>query len=291
MNPVGMESSNMSDLSSSDQVVEKARNYYDSSDADEFYFHFWGGEDIHIGIYDPSDLPVKEASLQTVKRISGKVESILKSEARVLDLGAGYGGAARYLAKTYGCHVTCLNLSSVENDRNRKLNQEQGLSHLIDVVDGNFENLPFDSNSFDLVWSEDAILHSGNKARVFSEIDRVLIPKGELIFTDPMQADDVPAGVLQPILDRIHLDSMGSVSRYKEICSSLGIEFLGFEDYSEHLPMHYGRIRSIIQEKREEVQGKISPEFLDRMESGLGHWVEGGSKGYLAWGILHFRKK
>ena len=30
------------------EVVQQAERYYDSSDADEFYFRVWGGEDIHI---------------------------------------------------------------------------------------------------------------------------------------------------------------------------------------------------------------------------------------------------
>lgn len=34
------------------EVVETARDYYNSPDADNFYFHIWGGEDIHVGLYD-----------------------------------------------------------------------------------------------------------------------------------------------------------------------------------------------------------------------------------------------
>ena len=38
-----------------------AENYYDSSDADIFYERVWGGEDIHIGLYE-SGLSIFEAS-------------------------------------------------------------------------------------------------------------------------------------------------------------------------------------------------------------------------------------
>ena len=34
------------------QIVETARSYYNSDDADNFYFHVWGGTDIHIGLYE-----------------------------------------------------------------------------------------------------------------------------------------------------------------------------------------------------------------------------------------------
>jgi sarcosine/dimethylglycine N-methyltransferase len=35
--------------------------------------------------------------------------------------------------------------------------------------------------------------------------------------------------------------------------------------------------------------GVVSQEYVDNMLKGLGHWVEAGQKGYLRWGILHFR--
>ncbi|MEJ2061477.1 MAG: class I SAM-dependent methyltransferase, partial [Gammaproteobacteria bacterium] len=178
------------------EVVETARSYYNSDDADNFYFHVWGGEDIHIGIYESPADPIAMASRRTVERMAAQVNG-LGPDSRVLDVGAGYGGAARYLAKTYGCRVTALNLSEKENTRDREMNHDQGLDHLIDVVDGSFEAIPADDNTFDVVWSQDAILHSGHRDRVVGEIARVLRPGGDLVFTDPMQADDCPAGVLQ----------------------------------------------------------------------------------------------
>jgi|GEM_PF-6880440 len=31
-------------------------------------------------------------------------------------------------------------------------------------------------------------------------------------------------------------------------------------------------------------------EYIDRMETGLQHWVDGSKADHLAWGILHFQK-
>jgi ubiquinone/menaquinone biosynthesis C-methylase UbiE len=124
---------------------------------------------------------------------------------RILDLGAGYGGAACFLAEHYGCDVTCLNLSETQNTLNRKLTAEAGLADCIAVVRGDFESIPEKDDSLDVVWSLDAILHSVNRRRVLDEVRRVLRPGGRFIFTDPMQPDDCPNGVLQPILDNIKL--------------------------------------------------------------------------------------
>src|SRR5690606_22992086 len=104
----------------------------------------------------------------------------------ILDIGAGYGGAARRLVERTGCGVICLNLSDAENERNRAMNEEQGYADRIEVIDGSFEEIPLGDGSVDAVWCQDAMLHSGDRARVLDEVDRVLKKGGRFIFTDPM---------------------------------------------------------------------------------------------------------
>ncbi len=271
------------------EVVKTAQEYYNSEDADNFYFTIWGGEDIHIGLYESEEDSIRDASRRTVERMAARLTNLNKN-SNVLDIGAGYGGAARYLAKNYGCRVVALNLSEVENQRNRQMNREQGLDHPIEVVDASFENIPYPDDSFDIVWSQDAILHSGDRVKVLEEVARVIKSGGELVFTDPMQVDDCPPGVLQPILDRIHLDTLGSPGFYKETCERLGFEDLGYEDHAPQLPNHYGRVLGELERREGEIREVVSQEYIDRMKKGLGHWVQGGNNGYLAWGIFHFRK-
>jgi sarcosine/dimethylglycine N-methyltransferase len=270
-------------------VVETAREYYNSEDADNFYFHIWGGEDIHIGLYADEQEPIATASRRTVEEMAKRIPGLGK-DSRVLDLGSGYGGAARYLAGTYGCHVTALNLSEAENARDRAMNKEAGLDHLIDVVDGNFEAISADDASYDLVWSQDAILHSPRRAQVVAEVARVLKPGGHFLFTDPMQADDCPPGVLQPVLDRIHLDSLGSFAFYRETAAAVGLQEEKIEDLTHQLTRHYARVREELAKQRGGLAGKVSDDYIERMLAGLQHWVDAGKAGRLAWGIMHFRK-
>ena len=272
------------------EVVQAARDYYNSEDADNFYYHIWGGEDIHIGLYEQADEDIATASHRTVQQMAALLPA-LNPDTRVLDIGAGYGGAARYLAKTYGCPVTALNLSETENERDRAMNREAGLDHLIEVLDASFEDIPSEDNSFDVVWSQDAILHSGHRERVMEEVARVLTSGGDFIFTDPMQTDDCPEGVLQPVLDRIHLDSLGSLRFYRQVAERCGLRLVTIVDHSEQLPRHYGRVRQMLRARQSELTNHVSKAYIERMLTGLSHWVEAGEKGYLVWGILHFKKE
>jgi sarcosine/dimethylglycine N-methyltransferase len=270
-------------------VVSTAREYYNSDDADNFYFHIWGGEDIHIGLYQSDSEPISPASRRTVANMA-ELCTRLGPEAKVLDVGAGYGGAARYLAREYGCSVVALNLSEKENERDREMNREQGLDHLIEVVDGSFESIPYPDEHFDIVWSQDAILHSGERQTVVREVARVLKPGGEFIFTDIMQVDGVDADVLQPIYDRIHLTNLGSLSFYEKAARDEGLRKVGFHDHSHQLPRHYARVLRETEEREDEIRAHVSQDYIDRMKAGLQHWVNGGKNGYLQWGILHFSK-
>ena len=270
-------------------TVKTAQEYYNSNDADNFYFQIWGGEDIHIGLYDDPNIDIATASQKTVAAIAQRLGD-LSSELNVIDLGSGYGGAARWLSKSFGCKVSCINLSETQNQRNRQLTTAADLNHIIDVYDANFEQIPCEHNTFDIAWSQDAILHSGNRAGVLKEINRVLKPGGQIIFTDPMQADDCPAGVLQPVLDRIHLDSLGSFAFYRQQAQLLGWSDVNIEDLTPHLISHYSRVREELVRKRDSLQSNVSSDYIERMIIGLGHWIDAGKNGYLTWGILHFRK-
>ncbi len=269
--------------------VDTAREYYNSDDADNFYFTIWGGEDIHVGLYRSEDESIFQASRRTVEQMAFRLNT-LNEDARVLDLGAGYGGAARYLASEYGCEVVALNLSEVENERNRTMNKEQGLDHLIDVVDGNFENIPYDDETFDIIWSQDSFLHSAERSRILQETARVLKEGGELIFTDPMAANDCPSGVLQPILDRIHLEDLASPGFYREAAEEVGLGEISFQDETQQLTNHYSRVLEETEQREDEILENVSQDYIDHMKEGLKHWINGGENDYLAWGIFHFRK-
>ncbi|MEC9028460.1 MAG: SAM-dependent methyltransferase, partial [Cyanobacteriota bacterium] len=78
-------------MNSSSSTV--AATYYDSSDADRFYAEIWGGEDIHIGLYETADQAIASASERTVQALM-ELATQPPAKGCVVDLGSGYGGAA-----------------------------------------------------------------------------------------------------------------------------------------------------------------------------------------------------
>ena len=270
-------------------AVARAETYYDSAEADAFYQSIWGGQDIHIGIYRDDDEPIAAAGRRTVETMANRIARIDET-THVLDLGAGYGGSARYLADRFGCQVTCLNLSETQNELNRKLTKDAGLAERVRVVHGDFENVPEPNESYDVVWSQDAILHSGERARVLDEVRRVLVEGGQFIFTDPMQSDDCPAGVLQPILDRIQLSTLASFAFYRAELTKRGFREAAIEPMTDQLRTHYWRVGQELKDRYDEAVALSGQGYVDNMINGLQHWVDGADRGYLAWGIMDLRR-
>jgi len=276
------------------QAASTAANYYDSDDADRFYAGIWGGEDIHIGLYESSDEPIAIASRRTVdaliELIGAPLQAKPTTDLRLVDFGSGYGGAARRLCSSPGVRVDAINISAVENARHRHLNEEAGLSERITVHDASFEAVPLSDGCADVIWSQDAILHSGDRRAVMKEAARLLKPGGVMVMTDPMAADGVNADSLTAILDRIHLADLGSPERYRGWGNEAGLTRTDWNDRTTMLIEHYSRVRIELRRRRQDLENSISPDYLERMDAGLGHWVEGGQSGKLSWGLMRFTK-
>jgi sarcosine/dimethylglycine N-methyltransferase len=103
--------------------------------------------------------------------------------SRVLDVCAGLGGPARFVADRRGARVVALELHRGRAAGAAQLNRLVG-ARGVTVVRGDATALPFARGAFDACLSQEALLHISDKATVLAECHRVLAPGGRIAFSD-----------------------------------------------------------------------------------------------------------
>lgn len=103
---------------------------------------------------------------------------------RVLDIGAGLGGAARIIAAAHGCRVDCLELSPDYCTGAELLNRLTGLAEVVGVHQGSALDLPFPDATFDAAWMQNVGMNIADKHRLYAEVRRVLKPGGRFAFQE-----------------------------------------------------------------------------------------------------------
>jgi len=109
--------------------------------------------------------------------------------ARILDVGCGLGGTARFLASRYDCHVTGVDLSAEYVSVGQMLNARVGLTGRVDLRVGSAAHLPFADGTFDVATFIHVGMNIPDKQEVFSEVGRVLKSHGALGVYDIMHTD------------------------------------------------------------------------------------------------------
>ncbi len=108
----------------------------------------------------------------------------IEASTRVLDLGCGIGGPARYLADTFGCKVTGVDLSAGFIDAAAYLTARCGLSDRITFHVGDALHLPFEGAAFDTVFLQHVAMNIADRAALYAEVRRILTPGGRFVTYD-----------------------------------------------------------------------------------------------------------
>ncbi|HTW79944.1 MAG TPA: class I SAM-dependent methyltransferase [Terracidiphilus sp.] len=113
----------------------------------------------------------------------------IEPSTRVLDLGCGIGGPARYLAGAFGCRVTGVDLSPGFIDAAVYLTARCGLTDRVTFLNGDALHLPFGDGAFDTVFLQHVAMNIEGRPALYAEVRRILAPGGRFVTYDIVLGD------------------------------------------------------------------------------------------------------
>jgi len=162
-------------------------DYYRQSGPGYWLFHSSSGS-IHMALNEDGKFK-KEGYLGQAKIIQ---EYIHKTSARsVLELASGKGFNSIYLARR-NPEVKFVGIDLTPDHVKYARKSSKGISNL-EFRHGNFQNLEFQDESFDLVFEIESVCHATDMEKSLSEAKRVLKPGGDFIVIDGFRSRDFDA--------------------------------------------------------------------------------------------------
>jgi sarcosine/dimethylglycine N-methyltransferase len=155
------------------------------------------------------------------------------ARTRVLDLCAGLGGPARFLASRRGCHVVAVELNAGRATGAARLTRLVRLQTRVRVVRGDATALPFPAARFEACVSQEALLHIDDKAAVLAEAHRVLVPGGRLAFTDWVARPTLGDGERRRLHEWMAATTLQGLDGYRTLLGAAGFGAVSVEDLAD----------------------------------------------------------
>ncbi len=150
----------------------------------------------------------------------------LRPGMRLLDIGCGLGGAARYFAHEHGCQVTGIDLSPEYVNVTNVLARRVGLDDRVSCELGSALALPFEPESFDAAYMLHVGMNIEDKAMLFAEVRRVLAPSGLFGIYDVMRIADGELSYPVPWASGPESSFVADAATYRRLLVAQGFEVL-----------------------------------------------------------------
>ncbi len=156
----------------------------------------------------------------------------LSPRSRVLDVGSGIGGPARYIAAKTGAHVTALELQPDLNEVARGLTARCGLSSRVahvcgDILEGGV------AQDYDAIISFLCFLHIPEKAKLFAACRAALKPDGVMYIEDYGRPRELFSDEMEALKVKVQCPALPRPQEYEEQLMESGFDLVEMEDVTE----------------------------------------------------------
>jgi ubiquinone/menaquinone biosynthesis C-methylase UbiE len=169
---------------------------------------FAGLDQFHVG------------GLEATRELASQMN--LRPGLRLLDVGCGIGGPARYFAGERGCQVTGIDVTEEFVEVAKRLTKMLKLEGLVEFQKASALNLPFELETFDRASMIHVGMNIADKAGLFREVRRVLKSGGLFAVFDVVRTADGPIRYPVPWALDDETSFVADLKNYRDAMESAG---------------------------------------------------------------------
>ena len=238
------------------------------------------GEQIHVGGAEQTDILAKKAGIDQ----AGK-------DLILLDICSALGGPARQLAEKYGINIVGLDITPEMVEEAKKITEGKSYAKQIEYRIGSGLDIPAHSNTFDIVWGQDAWCYIRDKHRLIEETWRVLKPNGILAFTDWIWGSVNPSEEESDFLmEFMVFPDLQTLDGYAELIGNAGYHLLEKEELGDDFAKHMDIYVDILQQNKENIEKGFGAELYQAAEKGVLAWRKAAHEKKVSRGLWIAKK-
>jgi sarcosine/dimethylglycine N-methyltransferase len=203
----------------------------------------------------------------------------ITADTSVLDVGSGVGGPARFLAATYGCQVTGVDLSAPFVDAARYLTERTGQGGQVSFQAASALDLPFDAARFEVVLLQHVAMNIVDRARLYREVRRVLTAGGRFATFDVVLSGGEPHYPV-PWARTPDTSFLLTAAATREAIEAAGFHALAWRDDTETAKAWFAQLRAAGPPPSPNLSVVMGPDFA-QFAANLGRNLMEGRLGVL----------
>ena len=211
-------------------------DHYDELDV--FYRELWG-EHVHHGLWVTGQESPEVAARHLVDVVAKKAR--IKPGDHVIDIGCGYGAAARQLAEYYGAKVTAITLSLAQHAYAQ--NVTVGTNPVYLLADWLATDFP---QSFQVAIAIESSEHMPDRDEFFRRAYKVLEARGRLVVCAWLSSEAPSslevAWLLRPICDDGRVPHLPTLNELVASAKACGFELINSQDCTHAVRRTWGII-------------------------------------------------
>ena len=238
----------------------------DSSDVE----NFWTRGDIHSRIHKAmSEAGLNDKKLEIedlfpidqyhARGIAATVDlgkrMPIQENQKIIDIGCGLGGPARYFAKQFQCFITGIDITSSFVEIGNRFNKLTSMSNSVSLQVGNGEALNFENETFDGGYSQHVTMNIKNRKKFFLEAYRVLKKGTFFAFSEHGLGPERNPIFPLPWADTSEMSFLLSPESTISLLKEIGFYDIQIIETSEKYILGYEKMISTKPEKEESILG------------------------------------